>query len=123
MLSTHLLKWAAPLACTCRATRSFATASSPVRASFNRPAPPALPPKEQREFEELIRRQNAPASQPIDGTNLAQPEEGELHPDYRRKPKPRFEGDRNPETGEVGGPKNEPLQHGDWSYGGKVTDF
>ncbi|GAA5901663.1 Sdh8p [Sporobolomyces salmoneus] len=114
------------LPCTCQRSRSFATFSSPLLASFNRPSPPPLPPQQQREFEELIRRQNAPASKPIAGTEgLAQPEEGELelHPDYRAKPKAKFEGDKNPETGEVGGPKNEPLQHGDWSYGGKVTDF
>jgi len=50
----------------------------------------------------------------------------ELHPDIRRGTKPEFEGDRNPKTGEVGGPKNEPLRWGggvDWSYNGRVTDF
>lgn len=39
---------------------------------------------------------------------------------------PEFEGERNPRTGEVGGPKNEPLRWGaagDWSYNGRVTDF
>ena len=50
----------------------------------------------------------------------------ELHPDVRRGARPEFEGDRNPKTGEVGGPKNEPLRWGgevDWSYNGRVTDF
>ena len=50
----------------------------------------------------------------------------ELHPDVRRGSKPEFEGERNPKTGEVGGPKNEPLRWGggvDWSYNGRVTDF
>lgn len=50
----------------------------------------------------------------------------ELHPDVRRGTKPEFEGERNPKTGEVGGPKNEPLRWGggvDWSYNGRVTDF
>jgi len=53
----------------------------------------------------------------------------ELHPDIRRGAKPEFEGDRNPKTGETGGPKNEPLrwgstgERGDWSYNGRVTDF
>ncbi|KAG4434402.1 hypothetical protein IFR05_010098 [Cadophora sp. M221] len=53
----------------------------------------------------------------------------ELHPDIRRGAKPEFEGERNPKTGEVGGPKNEPLrwgstgERGDWSYNGRVTDF
>lgn len=50
----------------------------------------------------------------------------ELHPDVRRGAKPEFEGEVNPVTGEVGGPKNEPLRWGgtgDWSYNGRVTDF
>lgn len=53
----------------------------------------------------------------------------ELHPDIRRGAKPEFEGERNPKTGEIGGPKNEPLRWGstgktgDWSYNGRVTDF
>lgn len=50
----------------------------------------------------------------------------ELHPDVRRGAQPEFEGDKNPKTGEVGGPKNEPLRWGgeaDWSYNGRVTDF
>lgn len=53
----------------------------------------------------------------------------ELHPDIRRGAKPEFEGEINPKTGEVGGPKNEPLRwgstgdRGDWSYNGRVTDF
>lgn len=50
----------------------------------------------------------------------------ELHPDIRRGAHPEFQGDRNPKTGELGGPKNEPLRWGgevDWSYNGRVTDF
>lgn len=50
----------------------------------------------------------------------------ELHPNVRRGAAPEFEGDKNPKTGEVGGPKNEPLRwgvEGDWSYNGRVTDF
>ncbi|GAA5851035.1 hypothetical protein JCM3766R1_004157 [Sporobolomyces carnicolor] len=113
-------------------SRSLATSASRGKSSsFNRPSPPPLPPQQQREFEELVRQQTAPLSSrttTTTGSSLEQPEgqggqEVEFHPDYRRKPKPQFEGDKNPQTGEVGGPKNEPLQHGDWSYGGKVTDF
>lgn len=51
---------------------------------------------------------------------------GELHPNVRRGAKPEFEGEVNPSTGEVGGPKNNPLrwgEGGDWSYNGRVTDF
>lgn len=43
-----------------------------------------------------------------------------------RGARPEFEGDKNPRTGEVGGPKTEPLRWGsggDWSYNGRVTDF
>lgn len=50
----------------------------------------------------------------------------EFHPNMRRGAPPEFEGDTNPKTGEVGGPKNEPLRwggKGDWSYNGRVTDF
>ncbi|KAM3084416.1 hypothetical protein ACMFMF_001773 [Clarireedia jacksonii] len=36
----------------------------------------------------------------------------ELHPDIRRGAQPEFEGDVNPKTGEIGGPKNEPLRWG-----------
>lgn len=50
----------------------------------------------------------------------------ELHPNMRRGAPPEFEGDVNPRTGEVGGPKNEPLRwgaDGEWSYNGRTTDF
>jgi hypothetical protein len=50
----------------------------------------------------------------------------ELHPHIRRGAKPEFEGDVNPKTGEVDGPKNEPLRwgaQGDYSFNGRVTDF
>lgn len=48
----------------------------------------------------------------------------ELHPNVRRGAPPEFQGDTNPRTGEVGGPKNDPLRwSGDWSYNGRVTDF
>ena len=50
----------------------------------------------------------------------------ELHPNVRRGAAPEFQGDTNPKTGEVGGPKNDPTRwgaSGDWSYNGRVTDF
>lgn len=79
----------------------------------------------------------SPASQPeldieVEAVNARVAATGkgeELHPDIRRGAKPEFEGDVNPKTGEVGGPKNEPLRwgstgdRGDWSYNGRVTDF
>ncbi|KAF2866216.1 hypothetical protein BDV95DRAFT_458810, partial [Massariosphaeria phaeospora] len=51
---------------------------------------------------------------------------GGFHPNMRRGAPPEFEGEVNPKTGEVGGPKNEPLRwggQGDYSYNGRVTDF
>jgi len=62
----------------------------------------------------------------IDAKVQARGEGEELHPNVRRGSRPEFEGDRNPETGETGGPKNNPLRWGgnvDWSYNGRVTDF
>lgn len=53
-------------------------------------------------------------------------DEETMHPAYVRGAPPEFEGDVNPRTGEVGGPKREPLRWGsggDWSYNGRVTDF
>jgi len=87
--------------------------------TINRAAPPALPLKEQREFEELLRKANTPLSQDDLG----------VHPDALPPQKPEFEGDTNPTTGEKGGPKREPVKKygedpgGDWSFKGRVTDF
>ncbi|RHZ51267.1 hypothetical protein Glove_481g95 [Diversispora epigaea] len=83
---------------------------------FRRPSPvPLGNPEEQKEFEELVRKNQGSFSTEID--------EKELHPDLREKPSPKFEGDKNPLTGEIGGPRQDPLMHGDWSYGSRVTDF
>lgn len=83
-----------------------------------RPAPPPLPQAEQKEFEKLVKQKMTPLAS-------ASSAEGntEFHPDIRRGPPPEFEGDRNPKTGEVGGPKTEPVKWDEWSYGGRATDF
>ncbi|BFZ53229.1 hypothetical protein PYCC9005_000252 [Savitreella phatthalungensis] len=75
------------------------------------PAPPSLPKEDQAEWRKLQKSAEERSQQVY------------FHPDVRRKPQPEFEGDRNPVTGEVGGPKNDPLRHGDYSFGGRVTDF
>ncbi|KAG0172873.1 putative mitochondrial protein, conserved [Apophysomyces sp. BC1015] len=81
--------------------------------SLNRPGPlPLGNKKKQQEMLDLIRNK-----QQRDLKN-----EGALHDDARTL-EPEFQGDVNPKTGEVNGPKNEPLKHGDWSFGGRVTDF
>ncbi|TRX91101.1 hypothetical protein FHL15_008083 [Xylaria flabelliformis] len=119
------------------------------------PSPPRLPPSEQAEFERLQRTANtqvgfnatstpdfssssSPSSSSLPSqTNTANtsaqepplPVEGtaEAAPTPLRKgAPPEFEGEVNPRTGEVGGPKNEPLRWGaggDYSFNGRVTDF
>lgn len=102
---------------------------APIRyysSGFSRPAPIPLPPKEQREFENLVANPqgNLLREQLKDAAQSSTDATDELHPDYvNRRPKPTFQGEKNPTTGEIGGPKSEPLTHGDWSYGGRVTDF
>ncbi|GAD94574.1 DUF1674 domain protein [Paecilomyces variotii No. 5] len=125
--------------------------SSPLRADgklnpFARPpAPPRLPKEEQEIFEELQKQSTGAFSTPRTPPKVNQspnsapePEAApsrqinasgdgeELHPNMRMGAQPEFEGERNPKTGEVGGPKTEPLRWGgggDWSYNGRVTDF
>ncbi|RAO66797.1 uncharacterized protein BHQ10_002809 [Talaromyces amestolkiae] len=114
------------------------------------PAPPRLPKEEQEIFERLQKESTGAFSTPRTPPKVNQsPDsqvstttttttsttqqtssngqpEGELFPHMRETVKPEFEGDTNPKTGEVGGPKNEPLRwghEGDWSYNGRVTDF
>jgi hypothetical protein len=120
--------------------------------TFGGPAPPRLPKEEQERFEQLQRESTGAFSQPKttevkeevvrlraqvnqspdSSSGEAQggadakpiPKGDEFHPNMRRGAPPEFEGDVNPKTGEVGGPKNEPLRwKGDWSYNGRVTDF
>ncbi|KAL4786080.1 hypothetical protein BJX76DRAFT_142548 [Aspergillus varians] len=123
---------------TSRATRS--DNSKPAFAFRQGPAPPRLPEEEQRVFEELQKQSTGAFSTPnaapkINQSPHSEPEavkieasgDGEeLHPDAKPGLKPEFEGEKNPKTGEIGGPKNNPLRwgaSGDWSYGGRVTDF
>ncbi|KAK4033244.1 hypothetical protein C8A01DRAFT_50138 [Parachaetomium inaequale] len=60
------------------------------------------------------------------GTAGGSVEAGTFSGGMRKGAPPEFEGDKHPTTGEVGGPKNEPLRWGsggDWSFNGRVTDF
>ncbi|KAI0381705.1 DUF1674-domain-containing protein [Hypomontagnella monticulosa] len=108
------------------------------------PSPPRLPPDQQAEFERLQRTANTqegfnPTSTPdfssssstsstaavADGKAPAIEDELSSIP-LRKGAPPEFEGEVNPKTGEVGGPKNEPLRWGpggDYSFNGRVTDF
>ncbi|WAR56810.1 hypothetical protein PtB15_7B661 [Puccinia triticina] len=74
------------------------------------PSPPPLPPKEQKEFISLINQSNSsPPDQPTNQT----------HPDLRNLGPEEFQGDVNPRTGEVNGPKRDPLKWpNEWGYGG-----
>lgn len=103
------------------------------------PSPPKLPKEQQEEFEALQKIANSQAAidqynEQIETTGSANSDSvdtlaplktdiGGFHPEYF-KTIPEFEGDVNPVTGERGGPKQDPLKHGDeWSFNGRVTDF
>lgn len=136
-------------------TRTYLRPSAPLLSSWSpSPAPPRLPKEDQELFERLQARStgafSTPATDPntssqdtdtvargtsapsraavnqVDARVNASGQGEELHPDIRRGAKDEFDGERNPVTGEVGGPKKEPLRWGhagDWSYNGRVTDF
>lgn len=100
---------------------------SSFNSPLNRPGPPPLPRSEQREFEDLVRKAQAPLSQAEANRELAEAELA-LHPDARKPVPAEFEGEVNPVTGEKGGPKREPVRKwgegdGDWSFKGRVSDF
>ena len=85
----------------------------------SRPAPPKLPASEQAEFERLQREAAVssafqPSADQENASSSTQPaaegEETDVNPALFRGAKPEFQGDVNPKTGEVGGPKNEPLR-------------
>jgi len=107
-----------------RSARFLATSSRVLAIRpppISRPGPPPLPKAEQEEFERLVKAAQTVGSTPAPTAPLADLQ----HPDLRRTPKPDFEGDVNPVTGERGGPKKDPFLAGDadWQYSGRVTDF
>ncbi|KAH8881228.1 DUF1674-domain-containing protein [Thozetella sp. PMI_491] len=117
----------------------------------NQPSPPRLPAEQQAEFERLQRAAEAelyshtripaaetPASPLSTSRHVSTPQPEDqaaeanqsatatLSGGIRQGAPPEFTGEKNPKTGEIGGPKNEPLRwgsEGDWSYNGRVTDF
>ena len=98
--------------------RAYTTTPRPT-SRFSRPGPPPLPPKDQAEFEALIKANETIGATPA----VTSTPEALEHRDLRRGPKKDFEGDVNPKTGEQGGPKTDPFKagDGDWQYGGRVT--
>ncbi|KAJ5484148.1 Succinate dehydrogenase assembly factor 4 [Penicillium diatomitis] len=133
--STHVNRLATRSLSTSAVLRQTKDNGRPTFGFKDAPAPPRLPKEEQDIFEELQRRSTGAFSTPqvnqspqsdSQPTINAKGNGEELHPDVPKGLKPEFEGEKNPKTGEVGGPKNEPLRWGaggDWSYGGRVTDF
>jgi len=110
------------------------------------PSPPLLPKEEQEIFEQLQRTKSSNHNDTASAaSNMAKIDhqkdetlnsvstatastssQDRLHPDIRKGAPPEFDGETNPKTGEIGGPKNEPLRWGsagDWSYNGRVSDF
>ncbi|PLW08652.1 hypothetical protein PCANC_02990 [Puccinia coronata f. sp. avenae] len=88
------------------------------------PSPPALPPKEQREFIALINKSNSSPAQQSHASNDNSSSTSQSHPDLRNLGPEEFSGDTNPKTGEVNGPKRDPLKWpNEWGYGGRATDF
>ncbi|GMM29612.1 Sdh8 protein [Martiniozyma asiatica (nom. inval.)] len=96
------------------------------------PAPPSLNENDQKEFDALVQQANTQIA--IEDYNEKQGfKEQQVAPAIKTsdigtfgsqmQTIPEFEGDVNPKTGEVNGPKQEPVRHGDWSFNGRVTDF
>ncbi|KAF2446904.1 hypothetical protein P171DRAFT_429848 [Karstenula rhodostoma CBS 690.94] len=136
-------------------SRALGTTAPRLSSSFpTAPAPPRLPKEEQEIFDRLQKQSTGAFSTPREEAAATStsvsfsaadvrarinqspnssadepkriPEGEEVHPNLRRGAPPEFEGDVNPKTGEVGGPKVEPQRWGatgDYSYNGRVTDF
>ncbi|KAI1750436.1 hypothetical protein F4782DRAFT_251510 [Xylaria castorea] len=154
-MATRLTRLARPFTLL-RPSQSTITPRIRLSSTFQTgPSPPRLSPDEQAEFERLQRtantqegfnatstpdfssssssslqtspaNANAQAPSPVEGTTTEVEVNGALSNPLRKGAPPEFEGDVNPRTGEVGGPKNEPLRWGaggDYSYNGRVTDF
>ncbi|KAJ1536514.1 hypothetical protein HK405_015184, partial [Cladochytrium tenue] len=99
-------------------TDTAAPAEDAPEAPFARRAgpPPLGDPALQREFEDLVRRR-AEADAAAASSEAATADV--RHPDAEKEPLRGWEGDRNPHTGEVGGPKGpEPTRFGDWERKG-----
>lgn len=102
--------------------------SSKIPGANEVPHPPRLPEEDQREFERL--QKIATSQKAIEDYNKGNDVKGttndtnigEFSPEYHPLVA-EFEGDKNPKTGEIGGPKQDPTRHGDWSFNGRVTDF
>ena len=76
------------------------------------PGPLALPADQEQERRRLLKKAERDAQMQ------------EIHQDAEKESLDSFEGNRNPKTGEIDGPKGpEPTRYGDWERKGRVTDF
>jgi hypothetical protein len=93
-----------------------ATTKLELRQPTIKPSPlPLSNPLDQQNFEQLVQQNNAKVQDDV----LLKVQ----HPDFKKEYK-EFEGNVNPDTGEVGGPKGkEPTRYGDWERNGRVYDF
>ncbi|CCD23510.1 Sdh8p NDAI_0B04760 [Naumovozyma dairenensis CBS 421] len=118
-------------------TRLITQFSRTISINTNKiPSPPKLPREDQEEFEKLqkiassqeaIEEYNRkikedPTKESLNSEILTKNDIGSFSPEFS-KTLPEFEGDVNPKTGEKGGPKQDPLKYGDYSFNGRVTDF
>ncbi|KAK6500757.1 putative mitochondrial protein, conserved [Arthrobotrys conoides] len=117
-------------------TRRFSTHLPNLSTFKPSPSPPRLPKKDQETFESLTKSSMGAFStshlQSSPSTTTSKKdiqEEEDILTELKHKDlltggeKPLFEGEKNPVTGEVGGPKTEPTKYGDWSFNGRVSDF
>ena len=127
-----LLERTASMGAATSARRGIHTSSRVMKIKpppLRRQGPMPLPRAEQAEFEALVKKAQGSGISLEDARAQAKPAgpNADLieHRDLRRQPKKEFEGETNPRTGEVGGPKRDPFAAGDndWQYSGRVTDF
>ena len=107
-----------------QSTGAFSTPRSPPKINQS----PDSTPTEQAQAQNVVSDRTSKLSDASEFKKVieARGKGEELHPNVRRGAPPEFEGDVNPKTGEVGGPKNEPLRWGaagEWAYNGRTTDF
>lgn len=100
-------------------------ASNLIRSHFSRSFSTGklVPPK----FEPTVRQRPMPLENIEDQEEmerLIQKGGGENQQTIIVKDKKQFEGETNPKTGEIGGPKGmEPTRFGDWEKNGRISDF
>ncbi|KAI9208647.1 uncharacterized protein BJ171DRAFT_489578 [Polychytrium aggregatum] len=97
--------------------RSSSSASAVSPGIFSSPRPIPLGNKQdQEEFERLLKQADSQISSDVAA--------GIQHPDAQQHKLEGWEGNKNPQTGEIGGPKGaEPTRFGDWERKGRVYDF